>query len=441
LPTGDCIAQKDEVDLPDGSVLEDIRMAYWNSMINEYRLTQDLDFLTGPATSGRLSGTPGVYQAATYLREELEAAGFQPVNGKTYLQAVNVPAARLIETPRLIIADKVLTYRRDFAEITALSAGGFTTGQLLVIREADQLLPATLARRIVLIPERPQNFDLEATIKAAVDLDVAALLVEQGDPRWFHKTVYTGRGRIPVLRLRKSLAQELAYMPGAAVELELPLESATRPCQNVLGLLRGEPDEFNLALTAHYDHVGDDPGGVRFPGAFDNASGVATMLAVARQLASGSERLPFNLLIGFLTGEESGLWGAWRLLSHSPLPLSAVINLDGIGSEMALRAMRLGHTRRDDWLAEMAAQVLEEQGITPQWASGRDDSSVFISAGIPTVGLGQQSTHPGRSEMHTPLDTNEALHLETIWAGVQVILDIIKKLVISEIYKKENTHV
>ncbi|MEW5941679.1 MAG: M28 family peptidase [Chloroflexota bacterium] len=53
-------------------------------------------------------------------------------------------------------------------------------------------------------------------------------------------------------------------------------------------------------MTAYYDHVGDDPGGVRslptsgaksgdfapagarFPGAFDNASGVAAILATAR---------------------------------------------------------------------------------------------------------------------------------------------------------------
>jgi aminopeptidase YwaD len=71
-------------------------------------------------------------------------------------------------------------------------------------------------------------------------------------------------------------------MNGADVDLDLPLERVTLPCNNVFGLLRGASSDFTLALTAHYDHLGDDPGGARFPGAFDNASGVASILAAAR---------------------------------------------------------------------------------------------------------------------------------------------------------------
>lgn len=87
------------------------------------------------------------------------------------------------------------------------------------------------------------------------------------------------------LRIRRSLAQEIANQEGLLVTIELPLEMATLPCQTVLGILPGVDTKYTLALTAHYDHLDDDPQGVRFPGTIDNSSGVAVTLEVARMLA------------------------------------------------------------------------------------------------------------------------------------------------------------
>ena len=408
-------------------------------MKNNKRLLQDLTFLTGPQAAGRLSGTSGAYNSAVYLGKEMAAIGLQPANGNGYFQAVGVPAARLLGTPKLVVADKTFTYRRDFAESPTLARRGPYSGRLLVIQEDDQLLPEEFAGRIVLIPHRPDGFDFTATVNTAIKMGVAALLVEYGEPEWFYKTVYARNWSIPVFRLRKSLAQELSRMNDALVELEWPVSNDHLSCQNVLGLLRGASENFTLALTAHYDHIGDDPGGVRFPGALDNASGVATILAVARKLTP--ETLPFNVLVAFLTGEESGLWGAKHLLANQPVPISAVINLDGVGSEPSLSAMRLGHSKQGDWLAGMAANILEQRGVTSQWITGTDDSSAFIKAGIPTVGLGQQPTQRRGSGMHIPSDTVDNLSVNTIVDGVQIILDIVRTLAKSEIQTKEKNHV
>lgn len=385
-----------------------------------HRIIHDLKFLTSPQAAGRLSGTEGARKTATYLHAELDLLGFDSA-----LQPVTVPAARLISTPKLVVDHLVFSPRRDFAELTALSAGGYVKGQLLVVREDDLLCSENFKGKIILIPERPQGFNLGETVNTAVELGVAALLVEHGEPDWFHKTVYTGNGRIPVLRVKKSIAEKLSSMNGANVDLDLPLQRGSLPCNNVLGLLRGDTD-FTLALTAHYDHLGDDSNEVRFFGAFDNVSGVATILQAARELAK--EKLPFNLLVAFLTGEESGLWGAKQLIAHPPLPISSVINLDGIGSEPKLNAMRLGHLQRGDWLAELAEGILSKRGIAAQWIGGSDDSSAFIAKGIPTLGLGQQATSQARSVMHTPLDTLESLHLETIHQGVEVLMEILKSV-------------
>jgi Iap family predicted aminopeptidase len=385
-----------------------------------HRLIHDVKFLTSPQAAGRLAGTEGARNVADYLLAELDSLGFDSM-----LQPVDVPAARLISTPRLVVGTQAFSPRRDFAELTAFSAGGYVKGQLLVVREDDLLRSEDFKSKVVLIPKRPQGFNLAETVNTAVELGAAALLVEHGEPQWFHKTVYSGNGKIPVLRVRTSIAEELTQQSGAQIELDLPLERATRPCNNVIGLLRGDSD-FTLALTAHYDHLGDDSDDARFPGAFDNASGVATILQTARELAK--EKLSFNLLVAFLTGEESGLWGAKQLIAHPPAPISAVINLDGIGSESKLNAMRLGHRQRGDPLAEFGESILSKRSIQAQWIGGSDDSSAFISKGIPTLGLGQQPTGQARSVMHTPLDTFESLHLETIHQGVEVLVEIVKSI-------------
>lgn len=387
--------------------------------MKNYRLEHDLTFLTSPAAAGRLSGTEGARNVADYLLAELDSLGFD-----SSLQPVTVPAARLASTPRLIVGPQAFSPRRDFAELTAFSAGGQVNGPLLVVREDDSLPPETFKGRVVLIPERPQRFNLADTVKTAIELGVAALLVEHGETEWFHKTVYTGNGKIPVLRVKKSVAEKLSKTNGANVELDLPLQHASLSCNNVLGFLRGASDDFTLALTAHYDHLGDDPGGVRFPGAFDNASGVVAILAAARELVK--EKLPFNLLVAFLTGEESGLWGAKQLIARPPAQLSAVINLDGIGSEAKLNVLRLGHRQRGDPLAELGEEILSRHGIQTQWVGGSDDSSAFISKGIPMLGLGQQATGQGRGVMHTPLDTTESLYIETICGGVEILVEIVK---------------
>lgn len=399
-------------------------------MINRYRLEHDLAFLTSPAAAGRLSGTEGARRTATYLRAGLDMWGFN-----TALQPVTVPAARLTSTPKLVADHLAFSPRRDFAELTAFSAGGHVNGQLLIVREDDLYRPEDFKGKVILIPERPQGFYLGETVKIAVEMGVAALLIEHGEPDWFHKTVYTGNGRIPVLRVKKSIAEKLSSINGTNVDLDLPLQRGSLLCNNVLGLLRGDSD-FTLALTAHYDHLGDDSDDVRFPGAFDNASGVVAILAAARELTK--EKLPFNLLVAFLTGEESGLWGAKQLIAHPPAPLSAVINLDGIGSEPKLNAMRLGHRQRGDWLAELAEGVLSKRGIAAQWIGGSDDSSAFISKGIPTLGLGQQPTGQARSVMHTPLDTLESLYLETIHEGVEVLREIAQSISSFKIQKEKN---
>ncbi len=389
-------------------------------------IEKDIAFLTGPATAGRLSGPEGALLSAQYLAGELASVGFQPVQNGSFMQPLTVPVSYLTGVPRLQIGSEVFQHRNDYGEILPMSTGGKFAGSLMVVRAEESHDPEDLEGKIVLISGRPPRFSPGDTATLAKELGVLALLVESGEPKSFHKSTFYGKGLLPILRVRSSVARRMEQFQGERAELDLPMERNRLSCNNVLGLLPGNEQDFTLVLTAHYDHVGDDPEGARFPGAMDNAAGVATVLAAARRL--GNEALPFNLLIAFLTGEESGLVGAKFLIEHPPLPISAVINLDVIGREANLNAMRVGHAQRGDWLAELAASVMEQQGIEPIWKTSGSDGSAFLKRGFATVGLMEQPKSTTRTGMHVPTDTMDNLCFENISQGVELLVELVKAL-------------
>ena len=91
---------------------------------------------------------------------------------------------------------------------------------------------------------------------------------------------------------------------------------------NILGLIPGTrvPDKY-IVVTAHYDHVGVRDGHI-YNGADDNASGVATMLELAKRLKDSPPE--HSVLIVALDGEERGLLGAKEFVEAPPVPLSSI---------------------------------------------------------------------------------------------------------------------
>jgi hypothetical protein len=109
--------------------------------------------------------------------------------------------------------------------------------------------------------------------------------------------------------------------------------------RNVGGWLLGSDatlrDEF-LIISAHYDHLGVRNGRV-FPGADDNASGVAMMLELARVLGSGSVKLRRSVAFVGFDLEERLLWGSRWFAAHPPKPLDKLalfVTADMIGRSL-----------------------------------------------------------------------------------------------------------
>ena len=120
------------------------------------------------------------------------------------------------------------------------------------------------------------------------------------------------------------------------------LQRTKKELRNVLAMLPGNgplASEY-VFVGAHYDHLGHGgPGSLApgshaiFNGADDNASGTATMLAVADYFAhAGPQRR--TLVFAAWTAEEEGLIGSAYFVNHPLVPIDQIVadlNLDMVG--------------------------------------------------------------------------------------------------------------
>jgi Zn-dependent M28 family amino/carboxypeptidase len=174
-----------------------------------------------------------------------------------------------------------------------------------------------------------------------------------------------------------------------------------------------------VVVMAHYDHLGVQ-GGALYPGANDNASGVAVALAVARDLAA--HHVTGRVAFVFTGGEEVDLLGARAFVASPPppLPLAAirvVYNLDMVGTPLFGNDAQLAAVGLPDDpdLADVAATAARTAGLTlisvrPGLLTlvgedRRSDDWVVRDAHVPAVHF---ST--GLSEdYHRPSDTADRL--------------------------------
>lgn len=179
---------------------------------------------------------------------------------------------------------------------------------------------------------------------------------------------------------------------------------------NVIGVVRGtDPvlrDEY-VAYSAHWDHLGIGPvvnGDSIYNGAVDNASGVATVLAIAHAAAEGVKPRRSQLFV-FVTAEESGLLGSAYFGEHPTVPASKIIaalNMDVVPVIGRVRDLNVMGDNKSS-LGPAIAQLVKSEGIRlspdahpEQGHFYRSDHFSFAKAGIPSVSIGGGDDYVGR---------------------------------------------
>ncbi len=213
-----------------------------------------------------------------------------------------------------------------------------------------------------------------------------------------------------------ALADSAAAMPVFALLPRLrartTFEQHRIESQNVVAVLPGSDpalrDEY-VVLTAHLDHLGVGApvaGDSIFNGAMDNASGVASLLEVARALAPAGRRPARSLLFVCVTGEEKGLLGSYYFAHRPTVPMTSVaadVNVDMVLPIVPLRYM-IVHGEAESDLGDTARVQAAAVGITvvpdPEPLRNlfiRSDQFNFIRAGVPSIALSAAAL-PGSPE-------------------------------------------
>ncbi|HET7267374.1 MAG TPA: M28 family metallopeptidase [Oleiagrimonas sp.] len=211
----------------------------------------------------------------------------------------------------------------------------------------------------------------------------------------------------------KALQPGFKAMPlGLKFSATLHSDISHHESHNVIAKLPGNthPDEA-IVYSAHWDHLGVNPsiktGDNIFNGAIDNASGTASLLALAHAF-SGLEQTPQRTLI-FLatTSEEQGLLGAKYYANHPAVPLSqtvADINMDMMnvyGKTRDLTVIGKGKSELDAWLARAAKAEGMYLKPYPHPETGlyyRTDLLEFARHGVPSIVTQSGNQYIGRPE-------------------------------------------
>jgi hypothetical protein len=351
------------------------------------RVMRDIEVLSSLEYQGRETGTPGAGLAANYIAKRMEENGLLPSgDGQTYLQTLLRPRRHLTEIPQLALvgendaSDLQFTYRQDFAELAGSKRygeiqaviAGIAFGPL--INETGERDPYGLlnteARDHILIV-RCEDFEKINGVSVSGILIVADehFSVERKD-LYPAEISSTQRLRdVPTMVISPKLAEQLLATTGSSLSTLQEMGSGLGVNQSVLtgagatvkitinaqlfedysnenyinviggipgeGVLSGAQNQV-IMVSAYYDGLGIGSDGQFYPGANDNASGVAVMLELARLMTASAYKPEKSMLfVAWAGGERSEGLSVVNVMNARPganqLTVEVVFELSGVG--------------------------------------------------------------------------------------------------------------
>ncbi|MDF1696743.1 MAG: M28 family metallopeptidase [Saprospiraceae bacterium] len=181
-------------------------------------------------------------------------------------------------------------------------------------------------------------------------------------------------------------------------QVNVSLENTYSSCtsHNVAGYIEGKtkPEEY-VVYTAHWDHIGVGnavDGDSIYNGALDNASGTATVLAIAESMAKSTPDRSVVFL--FVTAEEQGLLGSEYYVENPLFPLDATVanlNMDGVNPAGRMKDFTItgkGHSEMDEWAqkaAEAQGRYVQNEKEPEKGYFFRSDQFNFARKGVPVL--------------------------------------------------------
>jgi aminopeptidase YwaD len=451
------------------------------ALMDPARARAEVAWLADPARTGRGVGTEGGGAAAGWIADRLREAGLAPALDSGYLQRFEAPfRATLGKGNTLALGGETLAVPAEwvpfgFSDDGAVEAEVVFAGYGITAPDLgyDDYAGLDVKGKIVLVAQDfPREADAASPFRDprhyrfsewrykainARDHGAAGLLGVRDV--WGH----AGADDLPPWRGQVSSRAGLvaARVTAAALArggvdvraLAAPAEADGKPhprplgvrarlsaevvheraeTSNVLAILPGrDPGVAGecVVVGAHHDHLGlggdaslaPEQTGAVHPGADDNASGVAALLAIARAFAAeGPPRR--TVLFAAFGAEELGLLGSAHLVKNAPPAcpverMQLMVNLDMVGRARGGKVYVDGADTAKGLRGEVAALAERRPRLPLALAFGGDgygpsDHTSFYARGVPVLFLFTGA----HGDYHRPSDTPEKIDAEALVA-------------------------
>jgi ABC-type dipeptide/oligopeptide/nickel transport system permease component len=429
------------------------------------RAMDTIQILSSPELKGRETGTPGAQFSALYIAKQMESIGLFPAgDNDSFIQALVKPRLHLTQTPALELLDdrgqssSKFVYRKDYVEFASptstygeaqASVVGLALGPDPGLNTSDpyQLAKLDIRDKIVLIREEDYGKKIPT---------VAGILILSDDPQnYARKLLYNGEGFYrsgrPVMFITSQVARQIlapsqitpseffkqasnlspgeaaVSKPGASVHMTiLPYvkDDYNENYYNVMGYIPGADalghlDSQVVMVSAYYDGLGMGPDRTIYPGANDNASGVAAMLEIARIMMESKYRPDKTIMfVAWAGGERGESLSTTNIMNaranFSELNVEDVFELSGMGAGSGA-GIALG-----DGSSFRLVQLFQS-------AAGRFNIATTTRGRGPHFGMMTLPAFAGRSALslyvswdgsdetvHTTLDTPQTIDLQKL---------------------------
>ena len=391
-----------------------------------------IDTLTSSFFNGRGAVDEGEKKAATYLVKEYQKLGLLNFNA-TYFQTFTYPINTFPGNLAVSFGGTKLIAGKDY--IVDAKSGSIAGTFKLVWYNKDNIPSKKELKKLVRINFFSDKFividdegvekdkELFELLKINVFGAAGIIILES---KKLTQRLSSSYNDFAILRVkRESIHRDYLSI---TVEINQKLESQYQS-QNVIGYIEGTefPDSI-IVLSAHYDHLGAIGNEVFFPGANDNASGIAMLLNLASHY---TQNLPKKTLVFIAFGaEEAGIIGSKFFTDNPIFPLTKinfVINMDmmGTGEEGAMIVNGAILSHQFETLQKINSDNNYVAEIKKRGKAANSDHYWFTEKGVPAFFI---YTMGGITAYHDVEDISVTLPLTKFEDCFRLIRDFLNQL-------------
>ena len=398
-----------------------------------------IEDLSGPSMHGRGFTCHGIDKAARYVKKEFKNNGALPVNG-SYNQWLQVNINTFPCAVKLSVNNSRLKPVIEFLPDPS-SPGLKGTYNLIGISSADIL--SGKASTKIQYADQDQLIYLNTSGTDSLSKEQKMVLKNYTES-------LKRDGSVPAAGFIETVRDKLTWYssgqcydnPWIMLHHDVHIDTLSvikmklinrflqeRKARNLIGYIKGtqKPDSF-ITLIAHYDHLGSLGKKIYFPGANDNASGMAMLLSLMKYFSANPPA--FSLLFLATTAEESGFLGSRYYVEHPVIELNKMrfllnFDLEGTGEEgiMVVNGSifqqefeRLVHINKRDSLLP-AVKIRGE--------ACNSDHCPFYLRGVPCFYI---YTLGGNAAYHDLFDTADALSMATFENYARLMIRFIEEM-------------